>query len=81
MQKQDWKLERSARKAGSFQACLGTARGGRKASRDMAVGMMLERPWGSLPKGGLPMLHFLRDVLVAFVAGVLVAVVAHVMGI
>lgn len=58
------------------KAMPGKGRG--KASRDTAAGMMLERPWGSLPKGGLPMLHFLRDVLVAFVAGVLVAVVATV---
>lgn len=68
-------------KSGKFSGLPWDCKGGRKASRDMAVGMMLERPWGSLPKGGLPMLHFLRDVLVAFVAGVLVAVVAHVMGI
>ena len=42
---------------------------------------MIKNARGSSPKGGLPMLHFLRDVLAAFVAGVLVAVVAHLMGI
>lgn len=78
-------MQKTGLEAGSFRACLGNvarrcpARG--NTSRDTAAGMMLERPWGSLPKGGLPMLHFLRDVLVAFVAGVLVAVVAHLMGI
>lgn len=48
-----------------------------KASRDTTAGMMLERPWGSSPKGGLPMDQFLLDMAAQVAAGVIVALFAY----
>ena len=45
--------------------------------RDTTLKRLQGQPSG---KGGCPMRRFFRDVLVAFVAGLLVAVVAHLMG-